>query len=105
MHAITVRQRRFWPLWAPIALLVATLACSQTSPTPAAPTVSAITGTPGATAQPTWTPDLTATEPLAGSVVPATASSTAAPPNATASTSGAPCDNVYLPSSAGSTWT
>ena len=84
------------------ALLAAMLACSLPNPASPGLTPNAVTDTPGPTLLPTLTAQVTATQPL---VLPATATGTAAPPASPSATPGADCDNVYLPTSAGSTWT
>ena len=102
MQTTFFRPRDRWSGLGMIALLAAALACSQSSQPPIALTASALTDTPGPTAQPSWTPNVTATQPL---VLPATATGTPALLSTTAPTPGAACDNVYLPTSPGSTWT
>ena len=84
------------------ALLAAMFACSLPNPAPSGLTPNAVTDTPASTLALTQPAKATATQPL---VLPATATGTAAPTAAPAATLEADCENVYLPTTEGSTWT
>jgi hypothetical protein len=95
------RRRKTLAVLPVIALLTAVLACAQPNQPPPVLTLNAVSATPGPTLLPPTTPNVTATQPL---VLPATATGTVALPASPAATLAA-CDNVYLPTTAGSTWT
>jgi hypothetical protein len=84
------------------AMLAAMLACSLPNQAPPGLTPNAVTDTPAPTLAPTRPAKASATQPL---VLAATATGTAAPPTTPAGTPGADCDNAYLPTNEGSTWT
>jgi len=84
------------------ALLAALLACNLPNQTSPGLTPNAVTDTPAPTQAPTQPAKATATQPL---VLPATATGTTAPPTTPGPTPGVDCDNVYLPTTEGSTWT
>jgi len=84
------------------ALLAALLACNLPNQTAPGLTPNAVTDTPAPTQAPTQPAKATATQPL---VLPATATGTTALPTTPGPTPGVDCDNVYLPTTEGSTWT